>query len=437
MLNLFIQHIQTNFSFVENKRVLLTVSGGIDSVVLTYLCNAIKIDFAIAHCNFKLRGIESNADAVFVKKLAENFKVNYYEQTFDTQRYAAAEKVSIQMAARELRYQWFNKIATNEGFDYIATAHHANDNLETFIINVTRATGLEGLLGIPAVSGNIIRPLLPFSRKQIEDYANQHQIVWREDSSNASDKYMRNQIRHHIVPILEDLNPTILTSFQQTLSYLKDSQDIIDYAIEELKKQVIEEKENHVKIHLEPLKKLPNPKAYLYPLLQPYGFTSWEDIYNLMDAQSGKQIFSDQFHLIKDRNCFLIQPLTVNDCNQSYVWENLNEVLSLPIRLESQKVNQLGEGNLKSIYVDADQIQSSLVIRKWQEGDVIYPIGMKGQKKKVSKFFKDEKMSLLEKEATWLLCSNEKIVWIIGYRADERFKVTSKTTKILNITCHE
>ena len=437
MLTRFKNHLSESFSFLKDQKLLLALSGGLDSMVLWHLLQALDFKIGLAHGNFQLRAQESEGDFEFVKQKALELQLPFYMQRFDTANYAEEKGISIQMAARELRYTWFEELRISEGYDWILTAHHADDHLETTLINLTRGTGLDGLLGIPAISGKIVRPLLPFSREQILAYAQKHEIIWREDSSNASTKYFRNKIRHQVIPVLKELNPTLLTSFQQTLSYLKESQDIIHHAIQELKNQVVEEKENHVKIHLEPLKKLPSPKAYLYPLLQSYGFTSWDDIYNLMDAQSGKQIFSDQYQLIKDRNCFLIQPLTVNDRNQSYVWENLNEVLSLPIHLESQIVEQLGEGNQTSIFVDADKIQSSLVIRKWQEGDVFYPLGMKGQKKKVSKFFKDEKMSLLEKEAIWLLCSDEKIVWIMGRRADERFKVSSQSTKILNIIWHE
>lgn len=437
MLNRFKNHLKDSFSFLKDEKLLLAISGGIDSMVLWHLLQASGCKIGLAHVNFQLREQESEGDFEFVKQKANELQVPFYAKRFDTAIYAEEKGISIQMAARELRYTWFEELRISEGYDWILTAHHADDNLETALINLTRGTGLDGLLGIPAVSGKIVRPLLPFSREEILAYAQKHEIIWREDSSNASTKYFRNKIRHLVVPVLKELNPTLLTSFQQTLSHLKESQDIIHHALEELKKQVVEEKDNHVKIHLEPLKKLPNPKAYLYPLLQPYGFTSWEDIHHLMDAQSGKQIFSDHYHIIKDRNCFLIQPLTVNNRNQSYFWKSSDEVLSIPIRLESQKVNQLGEGNLKSIYVDAEKLQFPLQIRKWQEGDVFYPLGMKGQKKKVSKFFKDEKMSLLEKEATWLLCSDEKIVWIIGRRADERFKVTSETPQILNITSHE
>lgn len=437
MLTHFKNHLSESFSFLKGQRVLLAISGGLDSMVLWHLLQALDFKMGLAHGNFQLRAQESEDDFEFVKQKAKHLGLPFYMQRFDTATYAEEKGISIQMAARELRYAWFEDLRISEGYDWIVTAHHADDSLETTLINLTRGTGLDGLLGIPAVSGKIIRPLLPYSREQILAYAQKHKITWREDSSNASTKYFRNKIRHLVVPVLKELNPTLLNSFQQTLSHLKESQDIIHHAIEELKKQVVEEKENHVKINLEPLRKMPNPKAYLYPLLHPYGFTSWEDIYNLMDALSGKQIFSDQYHIIKDRNCFLIQPLSSADRNQSYVWNDFKEVLSLPIHLECRVVEQLGKGNKSSIFVDAEKLQFPLTIRKWQEGDVFYPLGMKGQKKKVSKFFKDEKMSLLEKEATWLLCSNEKIVWIIGRRPDERFKVHQQSTQILNIIWHE
>jgi tRNA(Ile)-lysidine synthase len=437
MLQAISKHLTITFQLTPQQSLLLAVSGGLDSMVLVHLFTALKYKIAIAHCNFGLRETESDGDADFVKKIANTLNVPYHEIRFETQKYAEAQKISTQMAARELRYNWFNELCSTEGYSHVLTAHHADDNLETVLINITRGTGLEGLLGIPAVSGKILRPLLSYSRAQILAYAQENKIIWREDSSNTSVKYLRNKIRHRVIPILKEINPSLLDSFEQTVTHLKESKTIVDYALQQLKKEILEEKDNHFIVHLEPLKKMPNPKAYLYPLLQSYGFTSWNDIAELLEAQTGKTILSAHYQILKNRNTFILSPIIQSQRNQSYEWSKNNEVLLTPIQLIQNKVNELGKGDKKTIYVDAEKLQFPLRVRKWQEGDYFYPLGMNKQKKKVSKYFKDEKLSLLQKEATWLLCSDQKIVWIIGQRPDERFKVSEQTKEIVKIVWHD
>lgn len=233
-------HINNNLSVLNESKLLIAVSGGIDSVVLTHLCHALGLNFSLAHCNFNLRAEESHKDEAFVLELAEALDVEVFIQNFDTEAYAKAHKRSIQMAARELRYDWFKELAEQLQFDYILTAHHADDNLETFLINFTRGTGLNGLTGIPMIKNNIVRPLLSFSRAQIETFAKKENILWREDASNASRKYLRNKLRHEVVPILKEINPQLLDSFQNTLVNLNDSADIVEESLDAFSKRAIQ-----------------------------------------------------------------------------------------------------------------------------------------------------------------------------------------------------
>ena len=260
MLTKFQNHIEQNFAQLKDKKLLLAVSGGIDSMVLMHLFQQLNYDIKIAHCNFQLRGKESDADELFVKVKSEKLKVKSYFIRFDTENYSKENKLSIQLAARKLRYDWFQELLLL-GFDYVLTAHHLDDNVETFLINFTRGTGLEGLTGIPAQNENIIRPLLPFSRDEIENYAKDNKIQWREDSSNASDKYFRNKLRHNIVPILKELNTGFLDSFQNTLHHLQQAESLVNDASKLVYEKVVEEKESQLEIHLKPLLEFQNYKA--------------------------------------------------------------------------------------------------------------------------------------------------------------------------------
>ena len=433
MLTKFQSHLNKNFPFLKEKRLLLATSGGIDSMVLVHLLHQLKYDFAVAHCNFQLRNSESDTDEFFVKSFCDEEKIEAFIQKFETKKFASDYNLSIQLAARKLRYDWFYELLEQENFDYILTAHHLDDSLETFLINLSRGTGLDGLTGIPNQNDKIIRPLLVFSRNEIETFANENAILWREDSSNASDKYLRNKLRHDIVPILKELNPSFLSSFEKTIENLKQSQSMIDDASKLVYKIVVEENENELKINLKELLKLPNYNAYLYQWLKDYGFNAWNDIYDLVHAQSGKQVFSEDFLLLKDRFYLILSPK--NDINRNQIYDidkNFSQV-NIPLKFDFCNVGDISISDSNSIFVDEDQLKFPLQLRKWQEGDVFHPFGMQGSKK-VSKYFKDEKLSLIDKLNKWLLCSDNQIVWIVGMRQDERFKVTTNTTKILKIT---
>lgn len=429
--------MDTHLDMLHGSRLLLAISGGLDSVVMTHLCHQLKLNMSLAHCNFNLRASESDADEDFVLALADDLDLDVFVESFDTASYAKEQRISIQMAARELRYQWFFELAEQLDFDYILTAHHADDNLETFLINLTRGTGLEGLTGIPELSGKIVRPLLPFSREALEAFARKEKIEWREDATNASTKYLRNKLRHDVIPTLKQINPQLLQNFQTTISNLLDSQDLIDSAVVRIQKKVVTVDEDQIRLNVSKLNKLSNPKAYLYHLLKDYNFTAWDDVVNLLTAQSGKQVFSSTHRLLKDRDFLVLCELDAvsKDCPIS-IENEIHKVITPFGTLTFDEVDTMSDVSKIKIYVDADFLKYPLTIRKWEEGDLFYPLGMKG-KKKLSKYFKDEKFSLIDKENAWLLISDNALVWVIGRRPDERFKVTEDTKRIIKIEVHQ
>lgn len=433
MLSKFKNHLATNLAFLSDKKLLVAVSGGLDSMVLIYLLKQSGYDISIAHCNFGLRGEESDGDENFIKEYAAQNNISFLVTHFNTALFASDNKLSIQVAARQLRYLWFDELLQTYSLDYLLTAHHLDDSIETFLINFTRGTGLEGLTGIPQHNGNIIRPLLPFARQEIESYAQEKNIAWREDSSNASDKYLRNKLRHDVVPMLKSLNPAFAESFQNTVSHLQQAHLLVQDASVLVYKQVVTEQNGQKHINIHELKRLPNYRAYLYQWLSPFGFTAWDDIYVLTEAQSGKQVFSPGFRLYKDREVLILEPLKTQS-DEVYTINEQDAEITVPIHLQITTQHKIPETfNANIIYADAQKLKFPLAIRKWQEGDYFYPMGMGGQKKKVSKYFKDEKFSLSDKDNTWLLCSDNQIIWIIGRRADERFRTDKNTTQILKI----
>lgn len=424
-------------------------SGGIDSMVLTNLLVRTGYEISIAHCNFHLRGKASDLDEKFVGDSAKDFQIQFYTISFDTKHYAAKNNISIQMAARDLRYEWFENLLKEQELQYLLTAHHADDNLETFLINFSRGTGLEGLTGIPAINGKTIRTLLPFSRKEIEQYAKENHILWREDQSNKETKYLRNKLRHDIIPLLKKLNPQFLDSFNNTLNHLDGSNQLVKDRIEELKKEIeIKEGENS-KFKIQSLKLLRSPKAYLYEFLKEYGFTEWDNVLELLNAQSGKQVFSKTHRLLKDRDYLIVSPLVIeNKQSKQFLIDDSLENVNIgnspssagslvlnfqQLKAEKKNIPNVRKTNSNTVFIDKNMLKFPLLVRKWNNGDYFYPIGLQGEKK-LSKYFKDKKMSLVDKENVWLLCSENQIVWVIGNRMDDRFKISDKTKNILKIT---
>ncbi|MCL6295186.1 tRNA lysidine(34) synthetase TilS [Jejuia spongiicola] len=433
MLEQFKSHIKNNFSILKESKLLVAISGGLDSVVLMHLCHQFGLNIALVHCNFNLRGEESDSDENFILQLAEDLDLEVFIESFDTENYAKKNKLSIQMAARELRYNWFEELAAQLQFDYVLTAHHADDNLETFLINLSRGTGLDGLSGIPVINDKLVRPLLLFSREAIETYAKDNNLKWREDSSNISTKYLRNKLRHDVIPILKEINPQLLQNFSKTQAYLKNSKLIIEDRIEDVFTDIVNQTDSQsISFDVSKIKKLSKPKAYLFEFLKDYNFTEWDDVENLLDAQSGKQVFSNTHRLLKDRRFLLLTEITSESYKPIKIL-NLDNKIETPFgALIFNKIDLIVENLSNTVYVDKDKLNFPLTIRKWEEGDVFYPLGMTG-KKKLSKYFKDEKISLFDKENVWVLCSGKDIVWVINRRADNRFKVTEATKHILKI----
>lgn len=421
-------HLNINFPFLKGKKLLITVSGGVDSIVLASLFNTLECNIGIAHCNFKLRNIDSDKDELFVQNFADNHNIPFHNIQFDTQKYCEQNKVSTQIGARELRYNWFHKLSNEHRYDYILTAHHLNDVMETFFINLSRGTGLDGLTGIPPINKNIIRPLLSFSRKQIEQYALDNNILWREDKSNAETKYLRNKIRHKIVPEFYKLNPQFEENFKTSVRNIYQSKEFIHQKITALKETLFNTENDITSISKTILLALSDFE--IYELFKAYGFYNTAEIKKLLSAQSGKEIYAKNYNLLINREHVLLYHKQ-NKTTDSYTIKSEDDVQKLPIPLFFTSFKR--ELNQNTIAIDLTQNPFPFILRKLKNGDVFYPTGMMG-KKKVSKYFKDQKFSKLEKEATWILCNHQnKIIWIVGYRADRTETANTKQNNLLFI----
>ncbi len=433
MLKAFKKHIENSFSELLSNHFIIACSGGLDSMVLTDLCQQAQLQFSLAHCNFRLRGKDSNGDENFVREHGENLGVVVYVTHFDTIGYVNQHKVSVQMAARKLRYTWFEQLLVKHNIPYVLTAHHANDNVETFLINLSRGTGIEGLTGIPAKTANLRRPLLPFTRQELESYADEQKLKWREDASNADTKYLRNKIRLEIIPKLNELHPTFSDNFKNTLHYLNQTETIASAYLQKLKDELFIEIDGRFEISIHKLNELSPLSTYLFGLFSEFGFKELENLETLLDGLSGKQLVSSTHVLVKNRDVLLLSPIDKKEEEEEefLINESLVE-LTHPLSLKFSIVPERYNNSLKEVFIQKNTLKYPLVIRKWKKGDYFYPIGL-NRKKKLSKFFKDEKVDVLSKDEIWLLCSNEQIVWVIGMRADHRFRVENSTEEILKI----
>lgn len=432
MINQFQTHLSKTFPKLKNQKVLVAFSGGLDSTSLLTLLYKLGYNVAAAHCNFSLRNYESDEDATFCKELCNSLEIPFYSETFNTKTFAKEHKLSTQMAARTLRYAWFEELVLENKFDVIATAHHADDDLETFLINLSRGTGLRGLLGIPETNSNIIRPLLPFPRAEILEWAIIEELNWREDSSNELRTYDRNKLRLDVIPELKKTKKQFLDRFKDTKAHLQQSQALIEDYLSLIYNLIISEREDGYEISIDGLSQLPNTAALLYEILAPFGFTDHKAIIKILNGQPGKFVVSPSHRLLKDRNILILSKITLVETDDCYFIKKNEQHINKPINLSVIPTSKMGLTDVSTIYVDSELVTFPLCVRKWQKGDVFQPFGMKGNKK-LSKFFKDEKLSLAAKEALWILTSNNSIVWVIGYRADDRFKVTDKTENILKI----
>ena len=417
MKSRFKAHLASNFPMLHSKRLLVAVSGGVDSMVLLDLLRDLSYIIGVAHCNFQLRGEESDLDQQLVKEYCNTHDIPFYQKNFDTD----LPKQSTQMAARTLRYEWFEALVQTEHYDWVLTAHHADDNIETLLMNITRGTGIEGLTAIPEQNGRILRPFLKFYKSEIVDYAKTHGIEWREDRSNQSDDYTRNIIRHHLIPQLTKLHPKALENTSKTIELTKEAVSVIYQQTEVFRNELFQIREDVTHIPIKSLKTLQSLSFWIHQLFSIYGFDQGEVI-KLIDAQKGKFIFSQHYILEVGRGDLLLYKTVNRNMNDEF--EVFEDGLNDPVKIRFSKNQINGENHLS---LDASTISFPLKLRKWKKGDRFFPTGMTGAKR-VAKFFKDEKYTANEKAAQWLLCSGNDIVWIVGKRLDRRF-VPSKTTE--------
>ncbi len=443
LLNRFKEYISAHNLFQSKDKLLLAVSGGVDSVVLCELCKQAGYDFAIAHCNFQLRGQESDRDEAFVKELAKKYDVEVFVKRFDTTAIAAKEKKSIETIARELRYEWFYELmnlpitigTTNKPLNYILTAHHADDNIETTAMNFFRGTGIAGVRGILPKQEKIIRPLLFARRKELEDFVKERHLQYVTDSSNLENDYTRNFFRNKILPAITEVYPDALKNVLNNIDRFAETEQLHLQAIASHKKKLVEKKEDEFHIPVLKLLKTQPLQTVMYEIIKDFGFSSHQtpEVLALLKSETGKYVQSSTHRIIKNRNWLII---TGNDSATAQ---------NILIEAEDDKiVFNGGEIKIKRItaaeykirhspllaQLDINDIEFPLLLRKWKQGDYFYPLGM-NKKKKLSRFFIDQKLSLTEKENTWVVEMNKKIIWIVGMRIDNRFKITSQTQQVL------
>ena len=418
----------------KSKKILLAHSGGLDSSVLAHILLDLKIDFSIAHCNFQLRGTESENDLNFVSKWSKENKISFFHSKFATKKYCEINKTNVQLATRELRYKWFFELQNIYGFDFIFTAHHLNDQFETFLINSSRGTGLKGLLGIINTK-KLYRPLLNISKKEIIEYAKMKKLTWREDQSNFENYYMRNKFRNKVLPEIEMMIPEYLNKFKITLNNLEETQEFINNSIEKTRNKIFIKENSLIKVNINTLLKLNPLNFYLHELFYLYGFNS-QELSKLLLSETGKQLFSKTHRILIDRGYLVLKELIEKE-KESYLLDLSKKELKSPIKLNFKYVSTYDKKLLNHNFASIDfmKIKEPLILRKPQSKDYFYPTGMQG-KKSVSKYFKDEKYSIYDKENQWLLVSNKDIVWIVGKRLDSRFAASNKSIKVLEIKCY-
>lgn len=440
LLSQFVHNIKTDDLFKKTDKLLIAVSGGVDSVVLCDLCFHAGFNFEIAHCNFQLRGVDSEADEKFVIELASKYKVKHHVVKFDTEKFAADNKQNIQLAARNLRYSWFNEIISkNSAITNILTAHHADDNLETILMNFFKGTGINGLKGIQSnhagIGGKIVRPLLFANKSELVDYAQSNNCSWREDVSNESDKYTRNFFRNQIIPLIENVIPEAKTNVQNNIKRFNEISVIYDNAISAIKSKLLESKGNEIHFPVLKLIKHDAFETILFEIIKPYNFTSSQlkDAVNLLQADSGKYVMSSSHRILKNRNWLIISP-NESQNESVFIIESDTKIVhfgSNKLSIENISSTQFSNDSALAL-LDLKNIEFPLMLRKWKQGDYFYPLGML-KKKKLSRFFIDIKLSLLEKENTWVVESNKKIIWVVGKRIDNRFKISDTTESVLKL----
>jgi tRNA(Ile)-lysidine synthase len=426
MINSVKDNIYKNNLFTKKSKILLAVSGGADSIFLLFVLKDLGYDIQIAHCNFNLRDVESDQDEQFVKDIADKYSIRCYVRSFDTLKFAEENKISIQMAARQLRYDWFEELLVENNFSCIATGHHQDDSIETFLINLIRGSGISGLCGIQMINNKIVRPLLSLKRNQIEYFLTKQNIKYRNDSSNSDIKYLRNNIRHQLIPLLKEINPKIQETISNEINMLNGINNIFKEKVNDIRKSIMIKREELFIIKISDLLNISNLEVILYELLRPFGSFQVKQIINSLRLQSGKQFFSNTHYILIDRECLIISQKKETNNKEIKIFRTDHEI-SKPLYMKLSETFDLSIVN-DPLFAkfDLNKLTFPLLLRKWKNGDKFIPLGMNNFKK-VSDFFVDEKYTLNEKKEQWILCSKENIIWIVGKRIDDRYKIASNT----------
>ncbi len=437
MLENFVDFITKNKLFSKSDHLLLAVSGGVDSMVLVDLTQAAGYTFSIAHCNFALRGEDSDLDEVLVKNKATECQVPFHSIRFETEKYASEKAISIQMAARELRYAWFYELMLKEKYKWLVTAHHKNDSLETALFNLVKGTGLAGLKGIVPKSNKRVSPLLFAEKELLVAYANEHKIVWREDVSNASNKYSRNLIRHEVIPKLQEINPAIYQTFSQTSEKLKLAESALSQYLVQIRNNVLSVVDDDVFLSKEELKLVVEPLYFLFEIVKDFGFnfqqskTIWQSV-----EQVGKTFHSSNYQLNIDRQAIIISKKE-EESKEVHFLEEQDESLEFGKKKLSITIQNARNYSIKAApsiaAFDKNLLHHPLQLRTWKKGDWFMPLGM-AHKKLISDFLIDEKVAMNHKSKIKLLISNDQVIWVVGMRMDDRFKITTKTKEIMEFT---
>lgn len=441
MLEEFNEYLVSVCEAAPSDRFLLAVSGGIDSVAMAHLFKSGGRDFAIAHCNFQLRGEESQRDQEFVATLSSDLQVPFFVTSFDTGTYASSHGISVQMAARDLRYDWFEELSTKQNFNHIAIAHNKNDVVETMLLNLSRGTGIRGLMGIRPVLKKIVRPLLFASRNKIMLYAGEHGLKWREDSSNLETKYHRNKIRHTIIPAFESINPSFIQNAVDTSKRIEQTGKLLSIILDQIKQELWTESPGRITININKLKEYPANDLLLFELLRDFGISQLSEqmIINSLESDTGKQFHTRTHTFTHDRDYLIVTPKTTPDPCEITI-ESDTVLLNYPLRLYFDTIEKTAgfkiPGQKNKAALDADKITYPLILRVWKPGDRFYPLGLQGSKK-ISDYLIDIKVPLPDKKHIWILECQGEIVWVVNHRIDDRFKLTEETRKILIIDYRE
>ncbi|MFO7723232.1 MAG: tRNA lysidine(34) synthetase TilS [Bacteroidales bacterium] len=440
MLSRFSVFVEQEQLWQPEDRLLIALSGGLDSVVLTHLAVGLGTQCALAHCNFGLRGEESLRDEEFCAAFARERGLQLFNKRFDTYGFAYQQGISVEMAARELRYAWFSELIATHGFKGILTGHHADDQVETMLLNLIRGTGISGLRGMLPLAGQVIRPMLPFFREEILQFAAGAGLRWVEDSTNASVEIKRNKIRHAIIPALESLNPAFRDVALRTISNVRQAELIYQQKIEEVMEPLLSGNPDMIRISITGLMKLPYRQVFLYEYLSGFGFNRAvaDAVNRSLEGISGKRFSSASHRLVRDRAYLIITPVRPDE-DEEEGWQYLinrdETLLRSPLSMSVSRLPADGyslQDERAIAALDLDRLSFPLTLRKWQHGDTFQPLGM-NNKRKLSDFFTDLKLSLPEKENTWVVLSDEKIVWVVGYRIDHRFRITRSTKRVFEM----